>query len=194
MGSLLQNGGNVNMATTAAIAQLQADVATINNTLADVRQIVALWPAAFGGIEDQVKHVIDQNDRIVALIADPNDPDAGVAALAGISKLLELSEAHTTWLRQLEAAQAGMASRMDVFVHELAAHDTHVQKRVDAAGEAVRADVLIMGRRQIVLAVAMAALALLMVLHSYEVAQRLDAAFVSVVSFLVGMFLRGGRG
>lgn len=190
-GNIPQSIEKENMPYRAAIAQLQAEVAGISDTVADVRQIVALWPAAFAGVEDQVKHVIDQNDRIVALIADPNDPDAGVAALAGISRLLELVESHTVWLRQIEAALASTADRMDVLTHELAAHDAHVERRIVKVAEGQARDIHTIARRQLVLVGAMTALAVLMLIHSYEVAARLDAAFVSTFMFLLGLIARG---
>lgn len=184
MGSLLQNGGNVNMSDDAVVKQLQADVARMAAQVADIHQAVALWPGAFGGLEDQVKHAIDKSNQIIDLIADPNNPDAGIAALAGISKLVTIGDAHAMRLHQLEAGQAALIDRIDV-------HDSHVETRIVRAAEGQADDIRKIARRQLILVGAMTALATLMLIHSYEVAARLDAAFIPTIMFVLGLISRG---
>ena len=139
------------MPDDAAVKQLQADVARIDEHVTNIRQIVALWPAAFGGLEDKVdavreqaKVIIDQNDKLVDLIANPSDPDAGIAALAGISKLVTLHEVHASRLTALEATAAHIEAATAAIASGLDAHRTetggNVGQIITLIHEARRAD------------------------------------------------------
>lgn len=177
----LENG---NMPYTAVIKQLQADMAKTTSDVADIKQSIAVFPRLMADYDERLIHIIGQNDRIVRWATDDDDPGAWHAALKGISVLVDRME-------KAEAALAATADRLDVLTRNLAAHDTHVETRIVRVAEGQADDIRRIARRQLILVGAMTALAVLMLIHSYEVAARLDAAFVPAFTFLLGLVARG---
>lgn len=154
------------VASDAAIKQMEADIARLAEQMADVRQAVAL----FGPIAEQTDHVAQMANAILDATAGPDGVPAWHAALAAISTLSDKTDQHGAVLLHIEAAHAAFVSRLDRVEPTVA----------DAIALATRP----IRQRQIVLTIAILALAILLVIHSYEVARQLAAA---AASFLAGI-------
>jgi hypothetical protein len=88
MSNLSHSNGKDNVADHPIVKQLQQDVAQINPILSNVHQLckylvkqdgvhrdqTAMLIAEFAGLKEQVKHVLDNTNRIIALLMPSQEP------------------------------------------------------------------------------------------------------------------------